>query len=1093
MAETAEWERYLAEAAPGLDATAWVRDPESLLVPEDCPEAIREFIHDKNKNIRKHIKTYIDATNGANTKKITLRKIRWDYILCYSEGNFFDFDSLAGKIAVLNGSNASGKSSFIDVICLGLFGTPTTMRSMVHNKSTIANLANNTRPTSAPMTVAVMFSINSHLFEIVRTFKGATKSVVVRKLTQDDPEGQVYVEGLTMVDTWITENIGTIEDILMSNIICQVDLDNFLYMKQDQQKAVIDRVLNLNKLTTYGKIIKESHSAHTAVIANIKTALASVNAIRPTMDKAAVDKAVQKLQERSVKLQESIDALQKRRDELLEQGKGTLKRTIAADKTTLQKKLTKGMKILATFSDLTDEDKEKAIFLKGEQYEKWNQLQSRKQELGDSSNEGCTRENVESMLADLEQTRSKHVNDKPVILMSDDALNRKEAEYKIWAKHQSVAFLDDPDKLLIDREEVEYELEKYKTMYEGIVPCAMPREPEPVAPDPASDAPCTNLQDLIATVQGIDHELTNKKIAMAKYEAIRPNISYSKWKRGYEAWVSQMQNIVESGLTQDPDALTRLESEYSGYETYIATLQQKKDSYDNLTQELTEYEDEMKEIQEVPFNPECWACQQQPMVVRKNQLITKTAALQKKLAKIKSYVAKMGITEIEQSDLDKKRNEAQTIKQQLDALRVYHSTASRMNAELDAWENTNKLAVEIANLDTRSREVQVDIARTKWSEYTKYVKQSRNVKAKISALEAELTSINAFLSEFPRYNEIRQGILAEHRARERLATWQEEMQSLDAKIHDYTVDLERITLASEIDELRSVMEVHMDVISRLEAWQRAEDEVADLKQQLICAEYAEVQDELAAVNKEFIDTRSRLISIDKNSRDDAESASVREALTDLLKTCEERKRALAILEASFVGDRTTSDGIREFLYTSHIIPLLEKTVNDFLSKFETLRISIDYASKVITLNVNSVDSSTTNMNMTSGYQRFIIGLALRAALAKIGAVGHNLQHFFIDEGFVAWDAENLQKVATVLNAVKEFVGYHDIILMSHTESINNIADVLITIGREARPTEGREAESSASTLRWGAAYPVSPKRETIKKRTVKKKAVTSDG
>ena len=304
------------------------------------------------------------------------------------------------------------------------------------------------------------------------------------------------------------------------------------------------------------------------------------------------------------------------------------------------------------------------------------------------------------------------------------------------------------------------------------------------------------------------------------------------------------------------------------------------------------------------------------------------------------------------------------------------------------------------------------------------------------------------------------------------------------RVDELSFERDRIVLAAEIEELRSVIDGDSVLVTRLQEWQAAEAVVSDLRRQLNHVEYTEIDYALKTANAEYIDTRSRIMSIEKDTLNHAESASVRARYTELLQMCEGRRQSLAVLEEKFVGDRTTSDGIREFLYKSHIIPLLERTVNEFLALVcEDLRLSIEYASKTLSLALSTsadtaIPSFNGSMNMASGYQRFIIGLAVRAAMAKIGAVGHNLQHFFIDEGFVAWDAVNLEKAQTVLTALKEFVGYHDIILMSHTDANNTLADTIINIS----VTEG-----STSVLRWGAAYPVSPK--PVKKRT--KKAVAT--
>jgi hypothetical protein len=76
----------------------------------------------------------------------------------------------------------------------------------------------------------------------------------------------------------------------------------------------------------------------------------------------------------------------------------------------------------------------------------------------------------------------------------------------------------------------------------------------------------------------------------------------------------------------------------------------------------------------------------------------------------------------------------------------------------------------------------------------------------------------------------------------------------------------------------------------------------------------------------------------------------------------------------------------------------------------------------------------------------------------MGATGQNLGHLFIDEGFVACDAFNLDKVNVVLKGMMDYGGYESIMLMSHLDTIRSAADMVIDIERVGmfsyiRPTQ----------------------------------------
>ena len=92
--------------------------------------------------------------------------------------------------------------------------------------------------------------------------------------------------------------------------------------------------------------------------------------------------------------------------------------------------------------------------------------------------------------------------------------------------------------------------------------------------------------------------------------------------------------------------------------------------------------------------------------------------------------------------------------------------------------------------------------------------------------------------------------------------------------------------------------------------------------------------------------------------------------------------------------------------------------------------------------------NSPTLDKASGYQNFITGLGLRITLAKLGAVGQQFKHLFIDEGFTACDAVNMAKVPALLQSVMNFGQYKSIVLMSHLENVRDCASMVIDIERK---------------------------------------------
>ena len=1105
------WEKYVEES--GLDACGIsLSDPQTLLIP-DIAGCVP--VADYNIKISNAINCYQEQercnTTKQNASVLSLNKVRWDWVLCYGDGNFVDFDSMKGQTSVLNGANASGKSSFLDVICIGLFGEPTSVRQMQGGLKSkrFAKLVNDQLPVSAMMSISILFTLNGALYEISRTYnpKDKTKTACVRMLSADAPN-HVHVEGLTAVDAWIASNLATdVEDLLMTNIVGQIhlDTDNFLYIKQEQQKAILDRVLCLDAVTAFGKIIKESHTAHTQLLNTLRTSLAAIEgSISTDYDATSASDSVKKLTEQTLALRQAIDAINVRREYLLTKvGNGS--RSEDGDSTTypydslasIKKRLTKHQKTLDTFSDLTNDDKEKALLVKGEHYSRWQALQDKHAIIGDPMT-GLDVSDLEAHISALRARALELVENKPIPSMSAELLKRKQSEYEAWTSAQPPRYLDDPDELEVYRSQMADDIQLYtnklNSLYENV-----PLKPISVVTataesDSESLQPAT--RKIVARCQAV-YETAHATVQAAEravsecQQNIPHRISYEQWLKEYEAWYVQMKDIIE-GEGEGTETVDELQTRYEQYTKYIETIATKRDAATTLEEQIRELNAELSAMDSVPFNADCWACQKQPMRIRQVQLSEKSAALRKSLTKVAKYLASAG-----DIDLRLKKQEAKAIKSMIERRALYDATFERKAEEKEAWNMYHSASKELEVAKKLARVARHKADAVAGLYYDKWHKKTRELRTDLAAMEKEHADIKRFLSELPGYVRLRDLIKDEQAVRDRLSSWEEMYDSLQADIHEHELDLDRIVLADEMEELKGGMEINTELAERLKAWDACVAEKTHLEQLAAYSECTDLTKQVDELNREYIDKRSRLVSTERALSDNASISSTRQAYVSAIKSVSLRKDTLAALEAKFVGDRSTSDGFKEYIYQNHIIPTFESTINDFLTQAlslthahkdqcddaEHFRVRIGYQAKTFTYTLEHRGNAPM-FDMISGYQKFMVSLAVRAALAKMNAVGHTFKHLFIDEGFVACDADNLSKAGDVLRALREFMGYHSIVLMSHSDAIKQCADNMIPITVSRDPDTG----IIASTLRWGAAYPASPP-PLLKKRGKSKKKV----
>ena len=129
-----------------------------------------------------------------------------------------------------------------------------------------------------------------------------------------------------------------------------------------------------------------------------------------------------------------------------------------------------------------------------------------------------------------------------------------------------------------------------------------------------------------------------------------------------------------------------------------------------------------------------------------------------------------------------------------------------------------------------------------------------------------------------------------------------------------------------------------------------------------------------------------------------------------------------------------------------VIPLIEREMNAFIINIDIFSVKIRMKSGKLIFMLHD-RGSTPTLDHASGYQKYIAGLAMRIALLRIGAVGKNIKHLILDEGFVACDSTNILKTKEIMELLMKIGDYKSIMMISHLENIRDIADTRIDVCR----------------------------------------------
>jgi len=124
------------------------------------------------------------------------------------------------------------------------------------------------------------------------------------------------------------------------------------------------------------------------------------------------------------------------------------------------------------------------------------------------------------------------------------------------------------------------------------------------------------------------------------------------------------------------------------------------------------------------------------------------------------------------------------------------------------------------------------------------------------------------------------------------------------------------------------------------------------------------------------------------------------------------------------------------------IPEITKEINSILTQTSEFTVEIETDEKNLMPYVNYETKGRWPIEMTSGFERFVVSIAIRVALNNITNLPRT-NMLLIDEGWGAMDKENKANVPMLLAALKHH--YDFVILISHLDELRDFVDSQIEI------------------------------------------------
>lgn len=143
------------------------------------------------------------------------------------------------------------------------------------------------------------------------------------------------------------------------------------------------------------------------------------------------------------------------------------------------------------------------------------------------------------------------------------------------------------------------------------------------------------------------------------------------------------------------------------------------------------------------------------------------------------------------------------------------------------------------------------------------------------------------------------------------------------------------------------------------------------------------------------------------------------------------------------------------------LPLIESDINSILHSMVDFDIAImfydesnakEQKTKQLKSNKGSVDINICyhdmkpyNVQLASGFEKFIIGLAIRMTLCQISLTSKP-NFLIIDEGWSCLDSDNLNNIGPIMSYIK--TQYEHVMIISHLDEMKDQADYVINIDKK---------------------------------------------
>jgi DNA repair exonuclease SbcCD ATPase subunit len=1053
--------------------TQYIKTPQILMVNDDFTfnGGILDDVRDRNGKIGKALEDYkktreVNATVIHGHTRFVLSYMDWSWVLCYRDGCWVNFKDMKGKVHCVGGKNGWGKTSFLETICLALYGEGFPSRS---SKSHSASVICMQKPAMQHAQTSIVFEIDDVRYKIKRTFDVQSKDkaklnardITLEKQETANGSWELVHSGKMATGDWIKKHMGDVETFLTSVIVTQGFDGDFFDMKVDKQKEYLDKQLRLDSSTALMNVLKAASLAYDDLTKKLWTGIEMKKGELVGM--GAVDKNAYKMMKAECDMCLDMTSKEKRVLDLKNKWSVVNESVLMKGVAVLSEELEK---VHGELNGLLDDGDEDCVNL-DELNKKHGKLDHMYNELAGKVNEELLEDDVD-LEGDLEDMQNeKPVVDKPMgwtLEKAEKAYNdvvgklkgcKDIAEKLEEARGKMEALKGDVDERRWDVERmqkrmnelgvkmsempgVSYSAEDYKGWLKAIGELEVGYESVEKAKEMLK-AELEMRDRLRETVEKLKVEkgmidkagksldrhisCSNKFLKQvmdsAKYGDASVEVLENVWQKWKEMWgelVGAKEMMVEKakrleiesghGYNDECDCcMARLKEKDALEEEYGAVVKRVRDIQMKMAKAFGGYVVESENDYKEACGVLLW------------KLADKMGELDKALGKAVK-------------DLERAEEQIEEMKEEI-------SEYERLEGQRDAQVEGKKMCEERDVVAVELRKVSGELEVTR-CELVNVEKAFKEAEMMVRDMEERVGKVDDWTREKKELKMVVKG----------LGKWE----SWESGVRELEDAIKFVQVRGELGECKKAIEIgkkRMGLIERKMGLEAAVGVVGDYE------EWVGLMKEVEEMRVKRVELVAKLgmmeAVIEKGERVQRE--------VDEMTGVWERWRGIGETLKVVMG---VFGRFKDWVFEERIMPAIVDGVNELLGvmcrNHRVIEIECVSGNGDGVFNWFMKDGvNKVPIEKASGFQRFAVSLGMRIVLGRLGVAGIRNRQLFIDEGFTACDGDNLGVVPEVLEELLD--RYDSLVIVSHLEKLQE--------GIQSRIEIKRDGEVGVSWIGYG--------------------------